>query len=95
MFSDRLQIITCSKAKTTYFITIFTCHKYLFPTNTLLFYSLASRAGVREQETETQPGGDEAKPAGQRSCQQRGPGIASVQGAPGAAQLRLRGAGRP
>lgn len=93
MFSDCLQMITCFKAKATYVIIIIHPINTYFPPT--LNYSPASRAGVREQEAETQPGGDEAKPAGQRRCQQRCPGIPSIQGAPGAAQLRLRGAGRP
>lgn len=54
----------------------------------------APGAGIGEQEAEAQPGRDEAEPAARRLRQLGGAGLAGVQGAPGAAQRLLRGAGR-
>lgn len=54
----------------------------------------APGAGIGEQEAEARPGQDEAEPAARRLRQLGGAGLAGVQGAPGAAQRLLRGAGR-
>lgn len=54
----------------------------------------APGAGIGEQEAEARPGRDEAEPAARRLRQLGGAGLAGVQGAPGAAQRLLRGAGR-
>lgn len=64
------------------------------PSPLLLPLPAAPGAGIGEQEAEARPGRDEAEPAARRLRQLGGAGLAGVQGAPGAAQRLLRGAGR-